>query len=263
MLRRDAKVYFDPDLNALVYVGMPADERYWDGHWKVVADDVRRPDQFVVNETKRWLSPGARVIDAGCGLARTVYGLHNEGFEAYGVDYAPETVRAVSSVAPELRVSVADVRDLSRFPDGFFDGYWSLGVIEHFFEGYGSIVEEMRRVVKPGGLVFVTVPTMSPLRQLKAWFGAYPAFNGDSSSFYQFALPADKVVADFLATGFRLEKVRPRGGFKGLKDEVGPLGPILQRMYDSKLWVVRGLRKALDVFLGPVTCHTRLYVFRA
>src|SRR3546814_562749 len=40
---------------------------------------------------------------------------------------------------------------------------------------------------------FVTVPTMSPLRKLKAWLGLYPKLKQKPKSFYQFALPASAV----------------------------------------------------------------------
>jgi len=41
-----------------------------------------------------------------------------------------------------------------KFPNNFFDGYWTLGVIEHFWEGYNQIIEEAKRVIKPGDIYF-------------------------------------------------------------------------------------------------------------
>ena len=44
-------------------------------------------------------------------------------------------------------------RDLDDLPveDESVDGYWSLGVIEHFYDGYGEILSEMHRVIKRDG----------------------------------------------------------------------------------------------------------------
>jgi len=54
----------------------------------------------------------------------------------------------------------SDVRKLN-FPDHYFDGYWSLGVIEHFYKGYDEIIHKIYRVLHPGGFLFLTVPEMS------------------------------------------------------------------------------------------------------
>ncbi|MER8453893.1 class I SAM-dependent methyltransferase [Mesorhizobium sp. M0166] len=265
MQRSGVSVYADRPNKRLVYVGRPADEIFWDDHWSsdVAAVAVRRKDRFVVRETAARLPKGSKVIDAGCGLAQTVFGLHHSGFEAYGIDYAPKTVDLVNSVAPELKVSIGDVRDLRQFPDGFFDGYWSLGVIEHFYDGYDQILAEMSRVLRPGGYAFVTVPSMSPLRRLKAWLGGYPSVVGrDLSGFYQFILSPESIVQGFERHGFQFTSSKPRGGFKGMKDEAGFLRSPLQAFYEMKHPLARMIRTGVDRVLSPFSFHTRLYVFR-
>jgi hypothetical protein len=49
-------------------------------------DIILRGDRFVVKETRRVLSRGACVIDAGCGIGATVYDLSSEGLKAYDID---------------------------------------------------------------------------------------------------------------------------------------------------------------------------------
>ena len=170
-------VYYDNREERLVYVRAAASADFWDSHWKT--DQLRRMvtqgNGFVVKQTRAYLPPGARVLEGGCGRANTVWGLRQAGFDAVGVDFAEKTVLAINDVAPEIDVRFGDVRDLP-FEDASFDGYWSLGVIEHFYDGYQPIQNEMLRVLKPGGFLFMTVPAMSPLRQLKARLGRYPSF---------------------------------------------------------------------------------------
>lgn len=252
-------VYCDGD--RLVYVGTPANEAFWDDRWaeRLTEKDVKTPDRFVVSTTKRYLPVGSRVIDAGCGMARTVYGLKQAGYEALGLDYAPATVNALDRIAPELDIRLGDVREMP-FPDEHFDGVWSLGVVEHFYDGFSDIAEETARVLKPGGFAFVTVPSMSPLRILKARLGAYPKHNGSSEGFYQFALPKETVVREFEKHGFELIESRGRGGFLGLKEELKLPG--MQRFYESRLRPLRAARVAMDMILSPFSFHTRLYVFR-
>jgi SAM-dependent methyltransferase len=265
MLRNDCAVSYDRPNRRLVYVGKPADEGYWDSHWleSRTVSDIRLPDRFVATTTRRHLARGSRVLDAGCGLARTVFGLKQAGFEAYGIDFAPETVARINQLAPELRVTLGDVRSMPQFSDGFFDGVWSLGVVEHFYDGYRAVVAETARVLRRGGLAFVTVPSMSPLRRLKASLRIYPPWDEIAKDgFYQFALAPSAVVQEFTTGGFKFLESRPRGGVKGLKDEAPLLlRPLLQRFYDSERRSLRLMRGGLDRLLGPLTHHTRLYIF--
>ena len=43
--------------------------------------------------------------------------------------------------------------------------------IEHFIDGYDAILSEMYRVIKEGGYLFLTVPSMSIIRKVKAALG--------------------------------------------------------------------------------------------
>jgi SAM-dependent methyltransferase len=64
------------------------------------------------------LSPGARVLDAGCGPGRHSLALARRGFDVVGIDLSPDFVRLARESAVELDVAeraqfdVADVRDL-------------------------------------------------------------------------------------------------------------------------------------------------------
>jgi SAM-dependent methyltransferase len=80
------------------------------------------------------------------------------GARAYGVDVAaPIVVQARAAFAADvLRCAVSDVRALP-FRDASFDAIYSMGTIEHFDETERA-VEEMARVLKPGGRAIVGVP---------------------------------------------------------------------------------------------------------
>jgi ubiquinone/menaquinone biosynthesis C-methylase UbiE len=251
---------YDADAGRLVYYGGEANPAFWDEHWsgQLKDADVKRFNRDVARWTKRYLPKGARVLDAGCGTANTVWSLTREGFDAWGVDFASDTVEAVKRVAPELQVIQGDVRALP-FESESMDGIWSLGVIEHFPEGYEKIVDEMIRVIRPKGYAFVTFPAMSPLRRLKAKTNAYRAFSGDYDGFYQFALDIRTVIRDFERQGLKAVATSSRGGFKGLKDEVRL--PLLQQFYDSRSRWLRLIRGGLDRILAPLTCHGQLVVF--
>jgi len=86
-----------------------------------------------------------------------------QGARAYGIDISEPTVmqaRPAFETSPggphRLQGAVGDVRDLP-FRDASFDAIYSMGTIEHFDETERA-VEEIARVLKPGGRAIVGVP---------------------------------------------------------------------------------------------------------
>ncbi|HXG87450.1 MAG TPA: class I SAM-dependent methyltransferase [Vicinamibacterales bacterium] len=82
------------------------------------------------------------------------------GARPYGVDISAPTLRlahrAFAASPHPLRAAIADVRALP-FEDDSFDAVYSMGTIEHFDETTLA-VQEIARVLKPGGRAIVGVP---------------------------------------------------------------------------------------------------------
>lgn len=263
--------YYDTVNNRLVFAGPPADAAYWDSLWDGVSDFEHlvakgAADPLIRTVTPQWLTPAkkVRILEGGCGIGHHVAGLAQLGYDAVGVDYAARTVAKINQLFPELNVQQADVRALP-FPDNSFDGYWSLGVIEHFFDGFDSIAQEMWRVLKPGGYLFLTFPHLSPLRRWKIQHNKYPVFNREkfnTEKFYQFGLDENLVASAFTALGFTLRKKQKINGLKGFKDEVPHVKPALQYMYDSRLFPLRVAKVVLSEALTPLSSHSILLVLQ-
>ncbi|MHA2284073.1 MAG: class I SAM-dependent methyltransferase [Promethearchaeota archaeon] len=260
--------YFDRINNRLVLIEKKASPDFWDRHWNIKSFrktvQANKNNRFILNTTRRFLKKG-RILEGGCGKGDKVYCLHYNGYSAFGVDFAENTVKRINHYFPELNVTLGDVRHLD-FEDLFFDGYWSLGVIEHFYDGYEDILSEMQRVTKKGGYLFLTFPFLSPLRRLKVRFGSYKKFiedNCDLKDFYQFIFNNEIVKHDFEKKGFKLRYMKPKGGLKGLKDEVLTLKPILQRLYDynGKNRFIKYFRFLINKHLAFLTGHMILMIF--
>lgn len=258
----------DPGADRLVYVGAAADADFWDRRWmdgdRAAYGGSISPRGLVVRETRRFLAAGSLVLEGGCGLAVDSWRLHQLGYRTLALDYALRTLFYVGRRAPEVRPLAGDVTRLP-LPDASVDGYWSLGVIEHFYRGYAGIQDEMRRVLRPGGYLFLTFPSMNRLRRTKARLGLYPEWRPSADElgrFYQFALPADDVARGFEAAGF--ERVRSVSflGVTGLCEELGALGMRLDRLLSGRSRPVRLLRAALDLVVRPLSHHSRLLVLR-
>jgi len=264
------KRFYDSVNDRLVYVDNKANECFWDVHWNKYdieqAIKLATLNRLILVPTHKYLFKGAQILEGGCGLGQNVWSLQKNGYDAYGIDYAEDTVKKVNAVIPELKVSCCDVRRL-KFENDFFDGYWSLGVVEHFYEGFDTIAHEMNRVIKPGGYLFLTFPCMSKFRRRKVRLGKYKIWKENPSeldNFYQFALPEESVISHFLNDGFTLIEKKSIGGLKGFKDEIEhkEAQRLLQKLYDSGNIVSRVLAWGLDQLLAPFAGHCKLLVFR-
>src|SRR5258708_3991343 len=106
--------------------------------------------------------PGMRVLDAGCGTGRNLVYLLQSGFEVFAVDESIEamdqTRQLVIELAPHLPLDNFRVEPVEKmsYPDAGFDVVLSSAVL-HFARDEGqwqSMVREMWRVLKPGGIFF-------------------------------------------------------------------------------------------------------------
>jgi SAM-dependent methyltransferase len=259
--------YFDKENSRLIYVNREASEDYWDNHWDVAQLRSRitaASSSWVTKITSKFLRAPAAILEGGCGLGSHVYALSKSGYHSFGVDYAPRTVEYLNSQFPELDIRLADVRNLP-FKDNTFDGYWSLGVIEHFWNGYEQIASEMSRVITKNGYLFLTYPSMSVLRRGKAHIGCYdvmPACDDEPENFYQFAMASADVVSVFERVGFKLEYKAGLDGLKGIKDEIEVLRPWLQRLYDSQSFQARLVKGVINTALSKTCGHIDLLVFK-
>ncbi|MCW3023105.1 MAG: hypothetical protein JWR30_2427 [Conexibacter sp.] len=130
---------------------LSSDERHWwyRGRRRVLRAQLDRLP----------LAPGARLLDAGCGSGRTLDELVRYG-RVSGIDLSPQAVAAAQRRGHQ-DVRVGRVEQLP-FADGTFDVVTCLDVIEHTPDDRASLAE-LRRVVRPGGLLLATVPAYQGL----------------------------------------------------------------------------------------------------
>ncbi|HEV8422501.1 MAG TPA: methyltransferase domain-containing protein, partial [Chthoniobacterales bacterium] len=108
------------------------------------------------------ISPGMRIVDAGCGSGRNLVYLIQHDYEVYAADADPQAAQRVrqlaQSLAPALPLAnfhVEAVESMS-FNDAFADVVISSAVL-HFARDdahFESMLRGSWRVLKPGGLFF-------------------------------------------------------------------------------------------------------------
>lgn len=105
-----------------------------------------------------------RILEAGCGLGKWVIYLKQRGYDIIGIDNNKLAVAKLKTFDESLSVELCDVLDI-HYPNNYFDACISMGVIEHFESGPTLALKEAWRVLKPNGLIFVSVPTVNYIRR--------------------------------------------------------------------------------------------------
>ena len=100
---------------------------------------------------------GRRILDAGCGSGPLFAALRDRGAIVTGFDKSAAMVElARRRLGDDADLQVADLGGPLPFPDGeFHDVIASL--VLHYLEDWGPGLAELRRVLKPGGRVLVSV----------------------------------------------------------------------------------------------------------
>jgi SAM-dependent methyltransferase len=106
-----------------------------------------------------WSWEGKRVLDFGCGAGRTLRHFLDEAERAefHGCDIDDRSIAWLSEhLSPPFHVfQNGETPGLPR-PDGFFDLVYALSVFTHVSEHWADWLLELRRVLKPDGLLLAT-----------------------------------------------------------------------------------------------------------
>jgi len=118
------------------------------------------------------LLPGDRVLDMGCGAGRHAFEAYRRGADVVAFDQDADELAKVSDLFHAMRQAgevpegaEADVKqgDALQLPfaDGEFDRVVAAEVLEHIPADITAI-EELARVLRPGGTLAVSVPRWFP-----------------------------------------------------------------------------------------------------
>jgi len=107
----------------------------------------------------RWPRDGARALDFGCGCGRVLrqFARDVRAGQLVGCDIDADSVAWVASrLAPVEAVRNGEQPPLP-FDDATFDVAWSFSVFPHLTDHWADWLLELRRVVRPGGRVLISV----------------------------------------------------------------------------------------------------------
>ena len=100
--------------------------------------------------------PGDRVLDVACGGGYLLMEAERAGLQPFGIDIADAALARARRFAPRSDLRRGDAEALP-YADASFEIVTCLGSLEHFLDPPKAL-EEMRRVLVPGGRAVVVVP---------------------------------------------------------------------------------------------------------
>ena len=104
--------------------------------------------------------PPGSILDWGCGPGRIIRHLPDliPGATYYGTDYNPLSIQWCRQYLPGISFSLNRLLPPMDFKDHTFDLVYGISVFTHLSEMAHQVwIEELNRVLKPGGILFLTL----------------------------------------------------------------------------------------------------------
>jgi SAM-dependent methyltransferase len=242
----------------LIYYSVAADREFWSEHWRgqTLADLLAIAKRSPLTDLIVHALPADGFLFEGCcGLGQYVVLLRARGHRALGADWSHDALRACRHLHRDAPLSVMDLRRLA-VRSGSLSAYISLGVVEHDPAGPDGILSEAHRVLRPGGVLLLSVPYVNGMRRLFAPYLAWQnrRIHASGGQFYQFAFTRREVNAFLELHGFSVRSFHPYDPARMLRHAIkrsdggqrpNAAKPSCAPLRDSPVGLRHGLRRLL------------------
>ncbi|MGH1561638.1 class I SAM-dependent methyltransferase [Mumia sp. DW29H23] len=116
-------------------------------------------DRAVLGVFAERVAGRGRVLDAGCGPGRVTAHLASLGVDAEGLDLSPAMVAIARADHPDLRFEVGSVTELPFAAESYVGVVAWYSLIHVPPEALPAAVDELARVLRPGGVMLASFQT--------------------------------------------------------------------------------------------------------
>ncbi|MGW1345937.1 class I SAM-dependent methyltransferase [Kribbella sp. NPDC002412] len=158
---------------------------------------------------------GRRILDAGCGSGPLTAALRDRGAIMTGFDLSPAMIElARRRLGEDADLTVADLAKPLPYADTAFDDVVA-SLVLHYLEDWTEPLAELRRVLKPGGRLILSVnhPILYTALNPDAYYFDVAAFSYDAEHagrtvvYTNWHRPLQSMTDAFTAAGFRISVV--------------------------------------------------------
>lgn len=141
-------------------------------HWREYWRRCERDTHFISDASiyplfpvDRYVRHDQRILEAGCGLGRVLKHYFYQGFAIEGCELDGDAVVCLNNEDPTLPVRKASITAMP-YPDEGFDLAMAFGVLSCLEQeaDQALALSELRRVLKPGGILCCSVSVDNPAR---------------------------------------------------------------------------------------------------
>jgi SAM-dependent methyltransferase len=142
---------------------MKTTENIWDKLYKERGKFFKGVQEDLPRVVRLLKERGAkRVLDLGCGSGRHTIYLAKQGFNVYGIDISKSGIEItknwLNKEGFKANLKIGDIYKKLPYPDDFFDAIISTQTLHHErLKKIRKLIKEMERILKPEGVIFVTV----------------------------------------------------------------------------------------------------------
>ena len=165
-----------------------------------------------------------RVLDIGCAIGSLLVKLRERGWDTTGVEISGPQAEYCRQTH-KLAVHSLPLEE-NKFPAGFFDVVLASHLIEHLNDPAG-LVREARRILAPGGHLFVTTPNIAGF-QARLFKSRWRSAIFDHLYLFSVSTLSRLLLGCGEEKGFTIEKISTWGGLAA-----GTAPAPLKRVFDK------------------------------
>ena len=153
----------------IIYRNHKGLEEFWEEYWERVKRDpniITEKSIYPLFPVDEYVQRDMKILEAGCGMGRVFKHYFNQGYSIVGLEYNEKCLTKLIQESGAFPLVRGDIRSLS-FKDEAFDMVMAFGLLASLEHDSDEALEELKRVLKKGGLIFASAVCDNFLRRVE------------------------------------------------------------------------------------------------